>query len=57
MKKKTVKTLSEIVADTLYKHCCKGKNCDNCKYDTSNFDCHITFIIKLVQEYEKENDI
>lgn len=55
MEKKTVKTLSEIVADTLYKHCCKGKNCNNCKYDRPHLFCHISKIVKIIEDYEKEN--
>ena len=57
MEKKTVKTLSEIVADTLYNHCCKGKNCRGCKYNTTNIDCHISIIIRIIEYYEKEYDI
>lgn len=55
MKKKTVKTLSEIVADTLFNHCCKGKQCENCKYNRPHLFCHIAKIIKIVQDYEEEN--
>lgn len=54
MKKKTVKKLSDIVAESLYQHCCTGKKCENCKYDRPKFHCHISKIIKIVQEYEEE---
>ncbi len=53
MEKKTVKKLSDLVADVLFKNCCNGKLCYNCKYDTPNFDCHISAIIKLIKEYEE----
>ena len=52
---KTVKTLSEIVADSLFNHCCKGKKCDNCKYNTPHLFCHIAKIIKIVKDYEEVN--
>lgn len=55
MKKKTVKTLSEIVADTLFNHCCKGKQCENCKYNRPHLFCHIAKIVKIIEDYEKEN--
>lgn len=51
------KTLTDLVSDVLYENCCKGKNCYNCKYDTINIDCHISKIIKIIQDYEKENEI
>lgn len=54
MKKKTVKKLSDIVAESLYQHCCTGKKCENCKYDRPKFHCHISKIIKIIQEYEEE---
>lgn len=57
MEKKTVKTLSDIVAEALYKHCCMGKNCNNCKYDRPHLFCHIAKIVKIIEDYEKENDI
>lgn len=57
MEKKTVKTLSELVSEVLYNNYCKGKACKNCKYNTENFYCRISMIIKLIEDYEKENDI
>ena len=54
---KKVKSLSDLIADTLYKECCNGKQCKNCKYDTTNFYCHITKIIKIIDEYEKRYNI
>lgn len=57
MEKKTVKTLSDIAGEALYKHCCTGKKCENCKYDRPHLFCHIAKIIKIIQDYEKENDI
>ena len=49
--------LSDLIAYTLYKECCNGKRCKNCKYDTTNFDCHIAKIIKIVEDYEKRCNI
>ena len=57
MEKKTVKTLSDLVSDVLYENCCKGKICSNCKYNIENFHCHISMIIKIIQNYEEENEI
>lgn len=54
---KEAKTLSELVANILYENCCNGKLCNNCKYDTAKFDCHISNILKLIRDYEKENEI
>ena len=57
MKKKAEKTLSDLVADILYENCCKGKNCRDCKYDTPNIDCHISNITRIIENYEKENNL
>ena len=57
MEKKPVKTISMLVSDVLYENCCKGKLCSYCKYDTKKFDCHISNILKLIRDYEKENEI
>lgn len=53
MKEKNSKKLSDLVVDVLYKNCCKGKQCNNCKFDTKNFHCHISAIINLIKEYEE----
>ena len=57
MEKKPTKTISMLVSDVLYENCCKGKLCSYCKYDTKKFDCHISNILKLIRDYEKENEI
>lgn len=57
MKKKPVKTISELVSDVLYENCCKGKLCSNCKYDTTDFNCYISTIILMIEKYEKENEL
>ena len=54
---KKEKSLSDLIATTLYKECCNGKHCNNCKYDTTNFYCHIAKIIKIVSDYEKRCNI
>ena len=54
---KKVKSLADLAGHTLYKNCCSGKKCDNCKYNTTNSLCHIGMIIKLIDEYEKRNNI
>lgn len=54
---KIVKSLSDLVSEVLYENCCKGKICSKCKYDTRKVDCHISMIVKIIQEYEKENEI
>ena len=54
---KKEKSLSDLIADILYEKCCKGKQCKNCKYDTTNFYCHISKIIKIVSDYEKRCNI
>ena len=30
---KKEKSLSDLIADTLYENCCKGKQCKNCNLD------------------------
>ena len=47
------KSLSYLIADTLYKECCKGKQCENCKYNTTNLYCHIARINKIIEIYER----
>lgn len=54
---KEAKSLSDLVAEVLYRNCCKGKFCNNCKYNTRKYDCHISSILKLIRDYEKENEI
>ena len=54
---KKVKSLADLVGDILYENCCSGKLCENCKYETTNFYCHITKIIKIVSDYEKRYNI
>ena len=54
---KEAKSLSDLVSEVLYENCCKGKLCNNCKYDTANFDCHISSILKIIRDYEKENEL
>ena len=54
---KKVKSLSDLVAGILYENCCKGKDCENCKYNTTNPLCHIAIIIKIIDEYEKRYKI
>ena len=54
---KKEKSLSDLIGDTLYENCCKGKQCKNCKYDSTNFYCHIIKIIKIVSDYEKRCNI
>lgn len=54
---KKEKSLSDMVSDALYENCCKSKLCKNCKYDTTNFHCHILNILKIIRDYEKENEI
>lgn len=57
MEGEKIKSLSDIVSDAFYENCCKNRICSNCKYDTPNFECHILRIVKLIQNYEKENII
>ena len=54
---KKEKSLSDLIADTLYENCCKGKQCKNCKYNTTNTLCHIAMIIKIIDDYEKRCNI
>ena len=54
---KKEKSLSDLVSEMFYNNCCKSKLCNNCKYDTAKFDCHISNILKLIRDYEKENEI
>ena len=54
---KKVKSLSDLVAEILYENCCRGKLCENCKYDTTKPFCHIEGIIKIIEEYEKRFNI
>ena len=54
---KKVKSLSDLVADILYEHYCSGKLCKNCKYNITNTFCHISMIIKIIDEYEKRCNI
>lgn len=54
---KKVKSLSDLVSEVLYKNCCKGKICSKCKYDTRKVNCHIINILKIIRDYEKENEI
>ena len=57
MKEKTVKSLSDIIADILYNYCCKDKECKNCKFKGLNYDCYICDVVKIIENYEKENDL
>ena len=50
---KKVKSLADLVEEILYENCCSGKLCGNCKYYMPNAFCHISMIIKLIDEYEK----
>ena len=50
---KKVKSLTDLVGEILYKECCKGKQCENCKYNTTNLYCHIGKIIKMIDDYER----
>ena len=54
---KKVKSLADLVAEILYENCCRGKLCENCKYDTTKSCCHIAVIIKIIEEYEKSFNI
>ena len=54
---KKVKSLSDLVGSILYENCCGGKLCENCKYNTTNLLCHITMIIKIIDDYEKRCNI
>ena len=54
---KKEKSLSDLVSEVLYNNYCKGKACKNCKYDTTEFHCRISIIVKMIEEYEKENEI
>ena len=54
---KKEKSLSDIVSDAFYKNYCKNRICNTCKYNTPNFECHILRILKMIRDYEKENDI
>ena len=54
---KKEKSLSDLIEDILYKECCKGKQCKNCKYNITNLHCHISMIIKIVGDYEKRYNI
>lgn len=57
MEGEKIKSLSDIASDAFYENCCKHKLCGKCKYDTPNFECHILRILKLIRDYEKENEI
>ena len=54
---KKVKSLADLVGEILYENCCKGKLCENCKYNITNLYCHISMIIKIIDEYEKRCNI
>ena len=54
---KKVKSLADLAGETLYKNCCSGKLCENCKYNTTNSLCHISTIIKIIDEYEKRYNL
>ena len=54
---KKVKSLSDLVRYVLYENCCSGKLCKNCKYNITNTFCHISMIIKIIDEYEKRCNI
>ena len=54
---KKEKSLSDLIADTLYENCCKGKQCENCEYNTTDLYCHIGKIIRIVDDYEKRCNI
>ena len=54
---KKVKSLADLVGEMLYEHYCSGKLCENCKYNTTNSLCHISTIIKLIDEYEKRYNL
>ena len=54
---KKVKSLSDLVGEILYKECCKGKQCENCEYNTTDLYCHIGKIIRIVDDYEKRCNI
>ena len=54
---KKVKSLSDLVEEILYENCCRGKLCENCKYNTTNLFCHISTIIKIIDDYEKRCNI
>ena len=50
---KKEKSLADLVGEILYEKLCSGKLCKNCKYSTRKPLCHITMIIKIIDEYEK----
>ena len=54
---KKVKSLADLVEEILYKNCCCGKQCENCKYNRTSPLCHIAMIIKIIDEYEKRCNI
>ena len=54
---KKVKSLADLVGEILYEYCCSGKLCENCKYNTTNSLCHISTIIKIIDEYEKRYNL
>ena len=54
---KKVKSLADLVGEILYENYCSGKQCKNCKYNTTKLLCHIAMIIKTIDEYEKRNNI
>ena len=54
---KKVKSLADLVGEILYKNCCCGKLCENCKYNTTKPHCHISMIIKIIDDYEKRFNI
>lgn len=54
---KKEKSLSDLVSEVFYNNCCKSKLCKNCKYNTTNYHCHIINILEIIRDYEKENII
>ena len=54
---KKVKSLTDLVGEIVYEKCCSGKPCENCKYNTTKPLCHITMIIKIIDEYVKRCNI
>ena len=54
---KKVKSIADLVGDILYENYCSSKLCENCKYNTTNSLCHISTIIKIIDEYEKRYNL
>lgn len=46
--------ISDVVAHILYKECCKGKICKQCKFDTKNFNCDLSYIIEVIEKYDNK---